>query len=61
MRNVLEFGGPKLDQWYGLTDEYAAALEAMQRGDVDGRERVIEAYEKLRNLTAPNDAGLRRA
>ena len=31
-----------------LTDEYAAALEALQRGEPQARSRVLAAYEHLR-------------
>jgi len=39
--------------WYTLTDQYAAALGAMERGEPDGRRRVMAAYQKLKQMPAP--------
>lgn len=30
-----------------LTDEYAAALQAMERGEPEGRARVLDAYAQV--------------
>lgn len=48
-------------EWYHLTDQYADALAAMQRGEPEARDRVLAVYEKLRHLPALNDGERRRA
>lgn len=40
-------------QWHRLTDEYAAALVSLQRGDSDARARVSAAYKELCDHTTP--------
>ena len=47
--------------WYNLTDQYAAAIFAMERGEPHARERVIAVYEQLRHIPALNDSHRRRA
>ncbi|RZL59988.1 MAG: hypothetical protein EOP75_00010 [Variovorax sp.] len=47
--------------WYSLTDQYAAAIFAMERGEPHARERVLAVYEKLRNVPPLNDSHRQRA
>lgn len=47
--------------WHSLTDQYAAAIFAMERGEPHARERVIAVYEKLRHSPALNDSHRQRA
>lgn len=44
---------------HALTDEYAAAIDAMGRGEPEGRERVVRAYGQL--LQHSRDRVLRAA
>ncbi|MGJ7492087.1 hypothetical protein [Variovorax sp. ZT4R33] len=38
-------------RWHELTDRYAAAVAAFQRGDAAAREQLRAAYNELRHLT----------
>ena len=39
-------------RWHELTDRYAAAVAAFQRGDAAARDRVRMAYDELRHLAS---------
>jgi len=42
--------------WYRLTDEYAAALWAMERGEPAARDRVQQIYAQLHQTLLLNEA-----
>jgi hypothetical protein len=37
-------------RWYDLTDQYAAAVLAVQRGDLAARAQLHAVYAELKNL-----------
>jgi hypothetical protein len=37
-------------RWYELTDQYAAAVVAVQRGDAAARARMLAMYAELKNF-----------
>jgi hypothetical protein len=49
------------DAWYHLTDQYAEAIFAMERGEPHARERVLAVYEQLRDIAPLNDSHRQRA
>jgi hypothetical protein len=41
---------PDAARWYDLTDQYAAAVLAVQRGDFAARVQLHAVYAELKNL-----------
>lgn len=53
MPNAADLEVQDLITWHQVTDDYAAALNALQRGEPAARARVQDLYVKLRRVMTP--------